>query len=416
MCSLSLLDDKKLIIASYTHIIKGKYTTIGGPGLALKGYLQKRTKKLMCVWQPMLVSDTLSIIIEIFEREKDPKTFKLPVINCPFGRKKTISLLYVLLKIRDIFSVFISYLFSPGKYDIFIGVEALDALLGVTMRSLGLVRKVVYYSLDYGIKRFDIRLLNWSFHFLDKLAVNSSDITWSLCEETLIQRRNKGIVSKEEGHSQIVVPIGVNFRQIERLPTEAIDRKAIVYLGVLQKLQGVQLLIEAFAEILKKMPGVSLTIIGSGDFEANLKQMVKELNLEGCIKFTGTISDEEARQVLCKCAIGVAPYYLDDPYSNTRFTEPTKPKTYLSCGLPVIITRVSKIALDIDKAKAGIAIDYNKTELIEALSKLLSDDVLYRQYRHNAIAFVAQYDWKNIFDNAFRSFFNEYGSSNNTDL
>jgi glycosyltransferase involved in cell wall biosynthesis len=395
-----LLYDKKVIIASYTHMVKGKYTTIGGPGLALKDYLKEKVKKLMCIWQPMPISDTLSIIIERYDRNSGPKISKIPIINWPFGRKKTISFIYIVLKLRDIFSVFISYILFWERFDIFIGIEALNALVGVFLRKLGLVKTVIYYNLDYGIKRFPISILNSMFHSLDKMAVVNSDFTWCLSEQMLIERNKKGIVNKKNT-PQLVIPIGIDFYRKNRLPFEAIRKKSIVYLGVLEELQGVQLLIEAFAQIVKRIPDISLTIIGSGDFEPNLRQMVKDYELENHVKFTGTISDEEAEKILCHSAIGVAPY-LDDPYSNTRFTEPTKPKHYLACGLPVIITRIVKIAFDIDQAKAGIAINYNRLDLIEAINKLLTDDILYKEYRQNAIAFAAKYDWKNIFDSAFR--------------
>ena len=394
----SLLSDKKIIIASYAHIIRGKYTTIGGPALALKDFLRVRAKELLCVWQPMPISDTLSIRVEFYEKNNPPRLYKLPVINLSFGRKKTISFIYIILKLRDIFSVFFSLILFPKKADIFIGVEALDALAGVCLRKLGLFKLVIYYNLDYGVKRFSIPMLNWLFHFLDKLAVNNSDVTWSLSEQMLIERDKRGIVNNN-GRHQLVVPIGINFDQIQRLPFENIERRRIVYLGLLEELQGVQLLIEVFPQLLIKFPDVSLVVIGSGNFEPDLKRIVRGAKLENHIRFTGTVSDEEAREILCKSAIGVAPY-MDNAYSNTRFTEPTKPKTYLSCGLPVVITRIVKIAFDIDNATAGIAIDYNKADLIEALSKLLSDDALYKEYRQNAIAFAAQYDWKNIFGKA----------------
>lgn len=399
----TLFSDRKIIIASYTHVIKGKYTTIGGPGLALKDFLSKRAKKLVCIWQPLAISDTLSVIIETYGQDGCLRTSRLPFTSLSLDKEKAVSLLYILLKIRDIFSVIFYFIFRPQKFDVFIGVEAVNAMLGVWLRRLGLVRRVIYYNLDYGIKRFDNAILNYIFHFLDKFAVNNSDATWSLSEQMVSVRQKKGIANTRE-HPQLVVPVGINFYQIKRLPLEKINRKAIAYLGILEELQGVQLVIESFKQILQAVPDASFIIIGSGVFEGKLKELVKEKGLGGNIKFTGMISDEDARDILCESAVGVAPYF-DDPYSNTRFTEPTKPKTYLSCGLPVVITRVPRIALEIEKAGAGMAINYNQEELTGALIKMLTDDGTYKEYRKNAIAFAAKYDWQNIFEGAFRRSF-----------
>jgi glycosyltransferase involved in cell wall biosynthesis len=390
---------KKIIIVSYTHIVGGKFTTIGGPGLALRDYLQERVERLVCVWQPLPVSDELSIIIEDC-KNNSIRVSKLPVPNLPFGRKKTISFAYFYCKLRDLFSVYFAIILLRSKFDIFVGVEALDALIGVTLRKVGLVKKVIYYNLDYGPQRFPIPLLNSLFHLLDKLAVNNSDITWCLSEQMLLERELKGIKSSKE-RPQIIVPIG-NYFQVNPLSFEAIERTRIVFLGVLEKLQGVQLVIDAFPELLKIVPQASLIIIGSGNYQAELEEMVKKMGLERNIRFTGTIFDEEVKQLLLRAAIGVAPY-MDHPDSTTRFTEPTKPKTYLSCGLPVVITRVpERSASSIEKAGAGIAINFDKDELIEAITKLLLDDELYKKFRQNAIKLSSQSNWNNIFDEAFK--------------
>jgi len=130
--------------------------------------------------------------------------------------------------------------------------------------------------------------------------------------------------------------------------------------------------------------------------------MVSDYKIMDQVEFTGVVSDEEVERLLCGSAVGIAPY-VDDPFSNKRFTEPTKPKTYLGCGVPVIITRVPAIALDIQKEGAGIAINYNKDELADAINRLLSDERLLSEYRMNAVRFASQYDWVNIYDNAFKS-------------
>lgn len=71
--------------------------------------------------------------------------------------------------------------------------------------------------------------------------------------------------------------------------------------------------------------------IRMGNFEANLRQMVSDYKITDYVEFIGIVSDEEVERLVCGSAVGIAPY-VDDPFSNKRFTEPTKPKTYLGCG------------------------------------------------------------------------------------
>lgn len=399
------LSEKKVIIASYTHIADGKYTTIGGPALAIKDYLKNKVKRLTCIWQPLPISDTLSVVTEIYEENKLAKAWKLPVINWPFGRGKAISLIYIALKIRDIFSVPYFVLRSNCRYDYFIGIEALNALSGVLLRKMGIVKRVIYYNFDYGEVRFKNKPLNSLFHFLDKIAINYADYTWYFSEYVLSARKKRGILEKDKLSSQLIVPIGINFSKTKFLPIDSIDRKRIVYLGTLYWTQGVHLIIESLPDILKIDKDIKLVIIGSGVLERELKHMVKEKNLDGYVKFTGIISDEEAEKILSGSGIGVAPYF-PDPHSTRIGSDPTKPKIYLSCGLPVVITRVPPIAEEIEKNQLGIAINYNKKELIAAIQRLINDSYFYEECRKNIVNFIYKYDWEIVLGNAFKALYN----------
>jgi glycosyltransferase involved in cell wall biosynthesis len=252
----------KYCVASYTHFLKGKHTTLGGPAVALSKYLGK---KAYFIWQP------------------------IPAV-CPVR-------LAFFLKIRDIWLVLAKHKPAPC----FIGVEALNALLG---RFLG-YSKVIYLNLDYSPTRGRV----WS--FFDRLAIKYADEVWVL--------KDRGLPKQK------IVPIGCWFKEIKRLPLRQRDKRGIVYIGLLEEMQGVGMLIEAFNEI----PDARLTIIGTGKDENKFKKMA-----DSRVKFTGLISDKEAQKILCKNIMGWAVYHPDNPTIKT--TAPTKPITYASCGLIVL--------------------------------------------------------------------------------
>ncbi|MDD5594672.1 MAG: glycosyltransferase [Candidatus Omnitrophica bacterium] len=392
--------EKKVIIASYTHIINGVHTTLGGPALAVKNFLlANKIKSLVCIWQPLPISQTLSAIEEIYENGKELEKRKFYVVNWPFGRQKEISLIYLLLKVRDILATLYFSLRLKGSFDIFIGVESLNTIIGIFLRKLGVVKTVIYYNLDYGEVRFKNRLLNHIFHALDKFSVLHADYTWNLAQE-IIDIRNKRYHFDKNTKAPLLVPIGIDLSVIRPLPLEQIEEKTLVYLGVLAHLQGVQLIVEALPEILKKVPEVKLVIIGSGPLEVALKHAVEENKLSAQVKFTGIISDQEVNTTLCRCALGIATYY-PDPHSTKIGSDPTKPKMYLACGLPTIITRVPPIARQIEENQAGLAINYSKEELVGAVVRLLQEKELYLKCRKNALDLAKQFDWTNILHKAF---------------
>ena len=267
------------------------------------------------------------------------------------------------------------------------------------MRKFGLVKTVIYYNLDYGEVRFKNLALNYIFHALDVFSVTHADYTWNLAKDVINARNVRGKFKKET-KPPLLVPIGIDLSAIRPLNVKQIERKTIVYMGILAKIQGVQLIIEALPEILKSMRDVKLTVIGSGTLEKTLRRMVDENNLSDCVTFTGLVTDEEVNSILCRSALGIAPYF-PDPYSTKRGSDPTKPKLYLACGLPVIITRVPPIALEIEENKAGLVINYSKEELADAVLRLLSDEKIYLEYRKNAFEMARQFDWSNILNEAF---------------
>ncbi len=137
-----------------------------------------------------------------------------------------------------------------------------------------------------------------------------------------------------------------------------------------------------------------------GEYEPEIKRLIKEYKLDEYIDFKGYIEDHvEMEKELCKAAIGLAPYMIEKK-SFSYYADPGKAKVYLGCGLPVIITKFPLIAYEIDKRGAGVAIDYDEIELKEALIKLLTDDNLYFKMRTRAIEMSRDYNWNNICEKA----------------
>jgi glycosyltransferase involved in cell wall biosynthesis len=395
--SENALIQKRVTIASYTHVMRGEFTKLGGPALALKDFLKTRAASLTCIWQPLPISDNLDAIAEIYEQGNFRRQrFWIP--NWPWGKEGDVTLLYLLLKLRDIFAMLYFVLWFRKKSDYFIGVEALNALLGILFRRVGLVTKVIYYNLDYGEIRFKNIILNSVFHALDRLAAQHSDCIWNLSPEMAKARETR--LGAALSTPQITVPIGTDFERIKRLPIEKVEKNTIVYLGVLAEKCGVHLILDAFPEMVRRHPPTKFVVIGGGPLEDDLRARAAETGLADRIEFMGRISDDGVERTLSKCAVGIAPY-LADPDSTKRFTDVTKPRMYLTCGLPVIITGVPPVAKEIAEHRAGIVINYDKSELADAVIRILTDDELFKEFRQNAVRLASKYGWVDIFSHAF---------------
>ena len=63
-------------------------------------------------------------------------------------------------------------------------------------------------------------------------------------------------------------------------------------MGYLRKAKGVETLIGAFELVKLKYPGAEFSIIGSGEFEADLKNLIQTKNIQG-VNFLGHIDNRE---------------------------------------------------------------------------------------------------------------------------
>ena len=119
--------------------------------------------------------------------------------------------------------------------------------------------------------------------------------------------------------------------------------------------------------------------------------------MQSYIKFYGFVaSEKKAVKIISNGVVALAPYNTANN-SIVKNADPAKIKDYLALGLPVVMTNAPTNANAIEKAKCGIVIDYTPESLAEATVKLLSNKKLWREYRENAIKYVQQFDWNNLF-------------------
>ena len=309
------------------------------------------------------------------------------------------------------FSVCYAFLRLGKRFDIYLGVGYFDALIGLLLRRLGVCNLVIYYAGDYfrECEKWDWK--NWYrslqtkiFQFIDRINVRFSDAIWNTSSSMVLVRKEKNIfVSKKA--PQLVVPIGFVVHE-KVFNSKWRDFNDFVFIGNLQQHQGLDLILDCFQELISDIPDIKLHIIGKGSYEFVLKDMVSSKKLDQYIKFYGFIESERTlAEIFSRCTVGVATYILKKE-SFIQYVDPGKVKVYLSYGLPVIMTPASKIAKRIDKAEAGIIINYTKQELKQAIIKLLKDKDLSNKYRQNARSLAREFNWDKVFSNAFRQTLN----------
>lgn len=378
------MENKKVIIA--THV----YAT--GPAHDLRDYLLKnQIGELFFIGHPLFFDEKLKGSgYELYQNgqkveEKYSRIRKFPEI---VSYLKDFSL-----------DVFFSIQKRKG-WNLYVGNDNLNAASGVLLKWLGIVKKTVYYVIDYNPKRFPNKLLNRIYHCIDQFCVKFSDETWNLSPR-MAQAREEYF--RFRGGRQVVVPVGVWFERIKRAEFDQIEKHTLVFMGHVTEKQGIQYVMRAVPRILKKIPDFKFLVIGGGNYLEELKRQAKDLKIENCVEFTDFIEKhEEIEDLLVKCGLAVCLYEKYDQAGNLSFTyfaDPAKIKLYLASGLPVLLTDVSYNAKEIEAKNCGKIVDYDAKNIAVAVINLMSDEEKLRQYRENAVNYAKQFDWNLILKN-----------------
>src|SRR5918997_5963808 len=121
------------------------------------------------------------------------------------------------------------------------------------------------------------------------------------------------------------------------------DAEVVVYFGFLHPVKGIENLLKAHKEVLKRRPKARLLLVGGAESLAlgdeadwywnKLQTLAGELGLDGTVEMTGYVPEEEASRLLSGADVGVLPF-------NEGVT--LKSGTLLALfahGLPVVATR-----------------------------------------------------------------------------
>ena len=117
------------------------------------------------------------------------------------------------------------------------------------------------------------------------------------------------------------------------------DRPAVLYTGTLNRELGIDILLEAFAEL----PDYQLWLCGKGDMEP---QIAKAQRQYGNIRYFGFVRQEQAAWLQSKAELLINP--RTDAGVYTQFSFPSKTLEYMKAGKPVLCCKLPGIPGDYD--------------------------------------------------------------------
>ena len=194
-----------------------------------------------------------------------------------------------------------------------------------------------------------------------------------------------------------IVPNGIDLSEYENLPEKggfrdrysiSGDEKVILYLGRIHKIKGIDLLVNAFADLIKEFDDVRLVIAGPDDgFLSMLKKQIEDLKIGNTILFTGPLYERDKLEAYVDADVYVLPSVYE--------TFPVTVLEACACGTPALVTDRCGIADVVDKV--GCVVEYDKDQLRDAIFKILSDERLRRQFGGEGKRLVMEeFGWNEI--------------------
>jgi glycosyltransferase involved in cell wall biosynthesis len=177
------------------------------------------------------------------------------------------------------------------------------------------------------------------------------------------------------------ISLGAEPKQIE------VPEKFFLFAGVLKARKNVLGVIEAFSEFSKTHSGYKLLIVGkkSGSYFNKVETLVRELNLEDKVIFSGYVSDGQLAYLYEKATALVFPSFIEG------FGMPILEA--MSRGLPVITSNIGALA-EVAGDAAALVDPYNPIAIGAAMSGFADNEVLRQEYIQRGLRRAGEFSWE----------------------
>lgn len=376
------------------HIIIVTHTFFYGASEALRDYLVAQKNESLIYLAHPLLSENSNYTVKRF-------TFGEAMYEKIIKRSVAGS---IGSYIRDMWMTFVTCFVFPKHPYVYIGINPLNACVGIVLRACGRVDRVIFYAIDFIPKRSNVAIINYIYHALESFAVTRSDACWNVSPR-IEEGRKKYLNLVTSKKKQIVVPIGVWEKDIV-LKAKRMNNNRLIFVGHLLKKQGLQEVIRALPRVIKKVPHVSLAIIGGGEYEKSLRDLVEELSLGVYVTFLGWESNQKAiKKHIMKSDLALATYEPSgkDTTNFSYYADPTKIKTYLSCGVPILMSDVSYNAKILMGAGVAVVVPYEIQAIASAIIRLFTHTNTLYTMKERSVREAHTFRWDRIFEKAFQS-------------
>lgn len=213
--------------------------------------------------------------------------------------------------------------------------------------------------------RLIVPLVDWIIQQADTLRIDNK------AKEARLKKRFPNLKAKI---FQAPMRVDLDFFWHQAKPKKNIRR--LISVGRLAKEKNFPLLIQAMKQVVTTHPEVKLTLVGGGEEETHLRELIQTNRLGQHVDLVGNLPREKVRDMLHQSDA----FILSSNYEGWGlvFVEA------FAAGLPVVTTRVGSTGELVKSGENGLVVPVgNATKLAQAIIKLIENPKLANQFAKN---------------------------------
>jgi glycosyltransferase involved in cell wall biosynthesis len=174
-------------------------------------------------------------------------------------------------------------------------------------------------------------------------------------------------------------------------------RFLILYPGSLNRHQGLDVAIRAFAKVASQMPNAEFCIYGDGSEQSALIDLARSLGLDGRVSINPSLPLEQIVEIMAQADLAVVPKRASSTFGNEAAS--TKIMEFMALGVPVVVSRTRIDSFYHDDSMVRFVEPENTDSLAAAMLQLWRDEALRQRLAANALQYVEANSWmKRKFD------------------
>jgi glycosyltransferase involved in cell wall biosynthesis len=197
------------------------------------------------------------------------------------------------------------------------------------------------------------------------IAMKQADHCFVQSERMKLEMHERGIPLDR----MTAVPMGISAELLAKgeQPVAVEMPPVVLYVGGLQVVRRLDMLIESFAEVAARRTDVQFRVVGDGSVpedRARLERRAQELGIAQRVEFTGQVPMAEAQRQIATASVCLSPIVVTP---TLRVASPTKFVEYLAWSKPTIGNDHPEQSMIAEQSGGAICVEWSATAFADAI-------------------------------------------------